>query len=183
MVSVMARRMAQGRAWGPICSNSCCWRAPSSLTPKPASCSSEGSPAPVGGDQIGRDGAEPKPLTHHLRRDAEPGAGIFGAPALVFRNAPEGLELIDRMHGLAGDVLIERYFVAVVVSSTATRTGWVRLIALRLASMRSAWRRPIADSDEISHSGLAVSHSLYLDHGRLQHALAFIDAAEALRSP
>ena len=135
---------------------------------------------PVGRHQFRRRRPEPQPLAHHMGRHPEPGADLFGAVALLHGEPLEGFELIGRMHGLAGHVLVEADLVGVVLGVHDHPHRMGPLDRLALGQQPQALTPPLADADEIVPGRGAFPVPLDLDHGRLQHPLGLDGGREGL---
>lgn len=125
----------------------------------------------IGRHQHGADRAEAQPPPHEGRGDAEAGPDLLGAPALGLGQVAEGLELVGRMHGEAGDVFVETDLEGVVGGVEQAANGLGLRQPLALGQNAQGQPPSFADGDEIAAGFHAVVVAFGLDHGRLQHAL------------
>ena len=121
--------------------------------------------------QLGADSAEPQALAHHMRRHAEAGGDLLRSPPAIFRKLAERLELVGRMHRLAGDVLVKADLVRVIrrVDDAAHRLGLPDLLALHAEKLGKP--AAFAHRHEIAVGGLSRCIKLGLHHKVLQHTL------------
>ena len=128
-------------------------------------------PVAIGRHEFGRRRPEPQPLTDRLRGHPEAGADLLGTIAPLVREPLEGLELIGRVHGLAGDVLVQTDLVSVIFRIDRHLDRMGPLDRLALDQQPQGLAPPLPDGDEVGAGRGAVLAALDLDHGRLQHPL------------
>jgi len=126
---------------------------------------------PVEAHQDRADGAQPKPLAHHLGRNAEPGADFFARETPLLREPPERLELVGRVHARPCDVLVQANLMRIIrqVHDTADGVGLPDLLALGAQQQREA--APLPDGDEIAAGRRARLVRFGLHHRSLEDTL------------
>ncbi len=130
--------------------------------------------------QLGADGAQPHPLPHGVRRHAEPGGDLLGAPTLLVAQGLEGLELVRRVHVVAGDVLVQGDFEGIVGGVDDAADRLVLPDGPALGQQGQGKAAPLADGDEVAAGRLARRVRLGLHGGIVDQGLGRDAARQGL---